>query len=77
MENDESVIKDNNFIKYKKVGIFGSKNVGKKTFCNFLYKLKKKVEVINDDLSKSSFVLMILQYFMKVFNLFIIQIIII
>ena len=57
MENDESVIKDNNnFIKYKKVGIFGSKNVGKKTFCNFLYKLKKKVEVINDDLSKSSFV---------------------
>ena len=49
--------KNNNFIKYKKVGVFGSKNVGKKTFCDFLYKHKKKEEVNNVDLSKTSFVI--------------------
>ena len=56
MKNDENNIQENNYIRYKKVGIFGSKNVGKKTFCDFLYKLKKKEEV-NNDLSKSSFVI--------------------
>jgi Ras-related protein Rab-1A len=52
-DNDKSIEK--NFVKYRKVGIFGSKNVGKKTFCNFLYKHKKEEDNNNDDMNKSSY----------------------
>ena len=52
--NDKSI--DKNFVKYRKVAIFGSKNVGKKTFCNFLYKLKKiEEENNNEDVNKSNY----------------------